>query len=123
MKNSSPAHTQKKNQRKNGQKQNTLWHWLIHRSLSLHCAWRKASFHGGKILLQASDQPQQLVGVKQQVRGKRWREDRGRAMKQVKEGVAELTILKPDLAFLKAGILHQVPSSFLLQHKQSVLTD
>lgn len=41
----------------------------------------------------------------------------------MEEGVAELTILKPDHAFLKAGILHQLPSSFLLQHKQSVLTE
>lgn len=79
--------------------------------------------------LQTSLKPAAAAGglaedkVKQQVRGRRWREDRGRARKQVKEGVAELTILKPDHAFLKAGILHQFPSSFLLQHKQSVLTE
>lgn len=41
-------------------------------------------------------------------------------MKQAKEGVAGLTILKPDLAFLKAGVRHQLPSFPSFQrHKQS----
>ncbi len=44
-------------------------------------------------------------------------------MKQAKEGVAGLTILKPDLAFLKAGVRHQLPSFPLQRHKQSFLPE
>lgn len=61
--------------------------------------------------------------VEQQVKRRR-REDNDGEMKQVKEGVAGLTILKPVLAFLKAGVCHQLPSSFPLQrHKQTVLPE
>lgn len=41
-------------------------------------------------------------------------------MKQEQEGVAGLTILKPDLAFLKAGVRYQLPSFPFQRHKQSV---
>lgn len=59
---------------------------------------------------------------------KRGRERHGFAgtdggMKQAKEGVAGLTILKPDLAFLKAGVRHQLPSFPLQRHKQSFLPE
>lgn len=41
--------------------------------------------------------------------------------KKKEEGVAGLTIFKPDLAFLKARIRHQVPS--FQRRKQSFLPD
>lgn len=44
-------------------------------------------------------------------------------MKQAIEGVAGLTILKPDLAFLKAGVRHQLPSFTLQRHEQSFLPE
>lgn len=44
-------------------------------------------------------------------------------MKQAEEGVAGLTILKPDLAFLKAGVRHQLPSFPLQRHEQSFLPE
>lgn len=118
---------------------------VLEPTLSLECSpLTNASFHGQTLLfLHSSHQPNVCTDITQTRQGRRtpsqlwpskrwssrWEWGRGRAqfastderMKQSDEGVAGLTILKPELAFLKAGVWHQLPSFPLQRHEQSVL--
>lgn len=112
-----------------------------------------ASFHGEKLLscappispmsVQTSFEPVADTAApaarpeSRQTRSKLWPSKDGAAgergktqfagtdggMKQAKEGVAGLTILKPDRAFLKAGVWHQLPSFSFQRHEQSFLPE